>query len=43
MENLEDLKKIARGSDYIKELSDLAFLQLEIEQFEDSEKISGYV
>ncbi len=38
MENLEDLKKIAKGSDYIKELSDLAFLQLEIEQFEDSEK-----
>ena len=38
LDNLKELEKIAKGSEYIKELSDIAFLQLEIEQYEQSEK-----
>lgn len=38
LNNLKELEKIAKGSDYIKELSDIAFLQLEIEQYEESKK-----
>jgi len=37
-ENLKELENFGKNSDYIKELSDLAFLQLEIELFEESEK-----
>jgi len=37
LENLKELEIIGKGSEYIKELSDIAFLQLEIEQFEESE------
>ena len=36
--NLKEIEKVAKGSDYIKELSNIAFLQLEIDQFEESEK-----
>ena len=36
--NLKQLEKIAKGSEYIKELSEIAFLQLEIQQYEESEK-----
>jgi len=39
LDNLKQLEKIAKGSEYIKELSDIAFLQLEIQQYEESEKI----
>ena len=35
---LKQLEKIGKTSNYIRELSDVAFLQLEIEQFNDSEK-----
>ena len=35
---LKQLEKIGKTSNYIGELSDVAFLQLEIEQFNDSEK-----
>ena len=35
--NLKELEKIGKNSDYIKELSEMAFLQLEIEQYENSE------
>ena len=38
LDNLKQLEKIAKGSEYIKELSDIAFLQLEIQQYEESEK-----
>ena len=38
LENLKELEKIAKGSEYIKELSDIAFLQLEIEHYKESEK-----
>lgn len=38
METLEEIEKVAKGSEYIKELSDLALLQLEIEEYENSEK-----
>ena len=34
----ELLGKIGKTSNYIKELSEIAFLQLEIEQYDDSEK-----
>jgi len=37
-EILKELENFGKNSDYIKELSDLAFLQLEIELFEESEK-----
>ena len=37
-ENLKELENFGKNSAYIKELSDLAFLQLEIELFEESEK-----
>jgi len=37
-EILKELENFGINSDYIKELSDLAFLQLEIELFEESEK-----
>lgn len=36
--NLKELENFGKNSAYIKELSDLAFLQLEIELFEESEK-----
>ena len=35
---LEDLKKFGKNSNYIRELSNLAFLQLEIEDYIESEK-----
>jgi len=38
LENLKELELVAKGSEYIKELSDIAFLQLEIGDYEDSEK-----
>ncbi len=38
METLEEIEKVTKGSEYIKELSDLALLQLEIEEYENSEK-----
>jgi len=37
-ENLKELENFGKNSAYIKELSGLAFLQLEIELFEESEK-----
>ncbi len=37
-ENLEDLEKIGKNSNYIKELSDIALIQLQLEQYNDSEK-----
>jgi len=37
-ENLEDLEKIGKNSNYIKELSDIALIQLQLEQYYDSEK-----
>ena len=36
--NLKELENFGKNSAYIKELSDVAFLQLEIELFEESEK-----
>ena len=38
LENLKELELVAKGSEYIKELSNLAFLQLEIGDYEDAEK-----
>jgi tetratricopeptide (TPR) repeat protein len=38
LETLEKIEKIAKGSEYIKELSEVAFLQLEINLYEESEK-----
>jgi len=38
LKNLKTLEKIAKGSEYIRELSDIAFLQLELNNFEESEK-----
>ena len=38
LENLKELEKVVKGSEYIKELSEIAFLQLEIENYEESEK-----
>jgi len=37
-ENLEELEKIGKNSNYIKELSDIALIQLQLEQYTDSEK-----
>lgn len=37
-ENLEDLEKIGKNSNYLKELSDIALIQLQLEQYNDSEK-----
>ncbi len=36
--NLEELEKISKNSNYIKELSDIALIQLQLEQYTDSEK-----
>jgi len=36
--NLKEIEKEGKGADYIRELSDLAFLQLEIEQFHNAEE-----
>ncbi len=33
------MEKVGKGSDFFRELSDLGFLQLELEQYEESEKI----
>jgi tetratricopeptide (TPR) repeat protein len=38
LKNLKTLEKIAKGSEYIRELSDIAFLQFELNNFEESEK-----
>ncbi|TFG09695.1 MAG: tetratricopeptide repeat protein [Promethearchaeota archaeon] len=38
LENLKELELVAKGSEYIKELGDIAFLQLEIGEYEDAEK-----
>ncbi len=35
---LNDLEKVGKGSDFFRELSDLGFLQLELEQYVESEK-----
>ena len=37
-ENLEHLEKIGKDSNYIKELSDMALIQLQLEQFSNAEK-----
>jgi tetratricopeptide (TPR) repeat protein len=37
-ENLEELEKIGKDSNYIKELSDIALIQLHLEQFTNAEK-----
>ena len=37
-ENLEHLEKIGKDSNYIKELSDIALIQLQLEQFSNAEK-----
>ncbi|MFX0038158.1 MAG: tetratricopeptide repeat protein [Promethearchaeota archaeon] len=36
--NLKLLEKVGKDSDYIKELSDIALIQLQLEEFKDSEK-----
>ncbi len=38
LENLQLLEEIGKDSDYIKELSDIALIQLQLEKFGDSEK-----
>ncbi|UCC19434.1 MAG: tetratricopeptide repeat protein, partial [Promethearchaeota archaeon] len=37
-ENLRELEKTGKGSNYIKELSDIALIQLELEEYVESEK-----
>ncbi|MFX0080758.1 MAG: tetratricopeptide repeat protein [Candidatus Hodarchaeota archaeon] len=37
-ENIAELEKIGKNSNYIKELSDIALIQLQLEQYNDSEK-----
>ena len=37
-ENLEELEKIGKNSNYIKELSDISLIQLQLEQYSASEK-----
>lgn len=37
-ENLEELEKIGKNSNYIKELSDIALIQLQLEQYSASEE-----
>ena len=36
--NLKELEKLGKDSDYIKQLSDIALIQLQLEQFSESEK-----
>jgi tetratricopeptide (TPR) repeat protein len=36
--NLVDLEKVGKNSNYIKELSDIALIQMQLEQYSDSEK-----
>lgn len=38
LELLNEIEKSAKGSEYIKELSDLAMMQLELEQYDEAEK-----
>jgi len=38
LETLKDLEEIGKNSNFIKELSDIALIQLQLEEFEDSEK-----
>ncbi len=38
LENLKELDEIGKNSNYIKELSDIALIQLQLENFRDSEK-----
>ncbi len=38
LENLKELEEIGKNSNYIKELSDIALIQLQLEKFRDSEK-----
>lgn len=38
LENLKDLEEIGKNSNYIKELSDIALIQLQLENYRDSEK-----
>ncbi|MFX1311200.1 MAG: tetratricopeptide repeat protein [Promethearchaeota archaeon] len=38
LENLKDLEEIGKDSNYVKELSDIALIQLQLEKFRDSEK-----
>ncbi len=38
LENLKELEEIGKNSDYIKELSDIALIQLQLEKFRDSEE-----
>ena len=37
LENLKDLEEFGKNSNYIKELSDIALIQLQLEQYSDSE------
>ncbi|MFW9999861.1 MAG: tetratricopeptide repeat protein [Candidatus Hodarchaeota archaeon] len=38
LENLKELENFGKNSNYIKELSDIALIQLQLEKFRDSEK-----
>ena len=38
LENLKELEEIGKNSEYIKELSDIALIQLQLENFRESEK-----
>ncbi|MFX1571607.1 MAG: tetratricopeptide repeat protein [Promethearchaeota archaeon] len=37
LENLKELEKVGKNSNYIKELSDIALIQLQLDEFRDSE------